>query len=152
MEKINRECLKKGKGYMVSLSIIILSVFAFICFLVFLPSYLTHIEMNKSEKFQYCFVTFSSFFRIFNSFILEHPDLEWTYHYGSYFAKDIPNKDKSLYWEKPYMIYIHASIIKIEDVCYIMYPFSWISYNLWLQNHARGHIENIYGKIKEAFY
>ena len=50
------------------------------------------------------------------------------------------------------MIDIHASINKIEDVCYIMYPFSWISYNLWLQNHARGHIENIYGKIKEAFY
>ena len=119
----------------------------------FLPGYLTHIEMNKSTLCSYRFITFTSFFKKFNQCILDHPKLEWTYFYGSFFAKDMSNTDsEGEYWLKPYKIYMHASIIRIDDMCYIMDPISWISYNFWMKKHAKGYIEQFFGEIGNRRY
>lgn len=111
-------------------------IILFICFVLSLASYITHIQMNIQENLPYDFVHFRTFLQEFNKYQYS-PSLEYNKNYKSIFIRNDGSN----------ILYLHASIVKFNNKCMIFYPISWIKYSLWIKkktkkernsNHVKG--------------
>lgn len=100
----------------------ILFAIIFICFICAYTSYVTHIHMNKKEKLPYDYVSFKTFIREFNK-----------YKYNPRLERRENNNSIILKKDNDYVLYLHASIVKIDGKCMIFYPVDWFRYCIWIK-------------------
>ncbi len=96
-----------------------------------------HISMNKDESKPYDWCTFKTFKKEFDKYI-NNPKL-YIKKYGDY----------SIFLDGTGLnriVYLHASIIRFNDKCMILYPYSWLRYLVWKRNFTKSRIP-----IKESY-
>lgn len=107
----------------------ILFVIIFICFVCAYASYTTHIHMNKKENLPYDYVNFKTFIREFDK-----------YRYSLGLERRENGESIFLKGDNDYVLYLHASIVKINGKCMIFYPIDWFRYCIWIKkfNKSKG--------------
>lgn len=83
--------------------------------------YVTHIHMNLREDKPYDWVKFKTFISTFNKYNKDG-NLIFDKSLGGIFSE---NKGE---------LYLHASIIRFDDKCMILYPIGFFRYWLWKRN------------------
>lgn len=120
----------------------ILFAIIFVCFVCAFASYMTHIDMNKGQNLPYDYVSFNTFIREFDKYRyslgLEHME-----NGESIFLKG----------DNGYVLYLHASIVKINGKCMIFYPIDWFRYCIWIKrfNKPKGNrVKGLWNEKKQA--
>ena len=87
--------------------------------------------MNIDQNKPYDWCSFKTFKKEFNKYI-NNPKL-YIQKFGDYsIFLDEDNRYN--------ILYLHASIIKFNDKCMILYPFSWLRYCIWKINFTKSRI------------
>ena len=105
--------------------LVMISFILIICFVGFIFSWSVHISRNKDTGRPYDWCTFDTFIKEFNKYI-NNPNLEI--------------RANSIFLYKSYLecdVYLHASIIKFDEKCMILYPLSWIKYCIWKNSFTK---------------
>ena len=119
-------------GFFILLCVILFCI-CVLQFIIFISSYLTHIHMNKDQNLQYDYVNFKTFINVFNEYMdmykdNSNVDIKYGYHGSPAVFMCIKNN-----WNRYYIIYLHADIVKFENKCMIFYPWSYIKYHRWIR-------------------
>lgn len=113
---------------MVTLLLLTLFILIFtVMIILFLDSYVTHIQMNIGQKKPYDYVTFDRFIKQFNVY-KDDSRLEYDKDYNAIFLRYYD--DKHVYYNE---VYLHASIVEFQNKCMIFYPIDWIKYCWWVK-------------------
>ena len=129
-------------GFFILLCVILFCIYV-LQFIIFISSYLTHIQMNRDQNLQYDYVNFKTFINVFNEYMDRYKDnsnvnIKYGYH-GS------PAVFMRMKYNCNYFIYLHASIVKFENKCMIFYPWSWIKYCIWIRKFTKGkHVKGLW--------
>jgi hypothetical protein len=106
-------------------TLLFLLVFALLIISVCLfASWKTHIDMNKGQNLPYDYVHFKTFIKEFEKY-KDDPKLRSNGWKDSIFLQDSIGND---------ILYLHASIVQINNKCMIFYPLSWWRYQRWINN------------------
>lgn len=108
--------------------IVLLIIVVIVSFMIFVIDWSVHVNMVKDQHRLYDWCTFKTFIKEFDKY-KNHPDL-YTEKWG----------DTSIFlrgpdWED--IVYLHASIIKFNGKCMILYPHSWLQYCIWKRNFCK---------------
>lgn len=101
---------------------VVLSTLITILFIVFMCVWDTHIYMNKRKDKPYDWCTFKTFKKEFDKY-KDNPELEKAAFDGN-----------SIFLRKDgfhYLVYLHADIVMFNEKCMILYPHSYLAYNIW---------------------
>lgn len=118
--------------------IFVLFMVIYACLVCVFSSYATHIYMNKKENVPYDYVNFKTFSREFNKYKYSL-GLEYNENGESIFLKI--NND--------YILYLHASIVKINGKCMIFYPIDWFKYCIWIKQFNKSKTNRVKGLWEE---
>jgi hypothetical protein len=106
--------------------IIVGITFFIIGFIILLATYLSHISMNKEEGVPYGWGTYKQFLKLYN---------KYTWVANENFRWSLFSKERINYWENTG--YLHASIFKFNNKCFIFYnPISYFRAVLLIRNEA----------------
>lgn len=111
--------------------IFILSVIVIIGLAAWIIDWGVHIFMVKGEYKPYDWCDFKTFKKEFDKY-KNNPQL----HIEKFSDFSIFVKGMNL----NYIVYLHANIIKFNDKCMILYPFSWLRYRIWKRNFVKSEI------------
>lgn len=105
---------------------IFIAIFAYIFFVI---SWTTHIDMNKKENKPYNWCTFKTFIKEFDKY-KNNPKLH---------VRKVVGETSVFLYGTNYesIVYLHASIIKFNEKCMILYPHSWLRYCIWKRKFTR---------------
>lgn len=101
---------------------IVTIIFGMIC-----SSYITHIQMNLEEHKEYDYVHFNTFLKEYKKYEND-PGLEHSYGGKSIFLRKYDGNNN-----RKEILYLHASIVRINDKCMIFYPLDWFKYCKWMK-------------------
>lgn len=90
-----------------------------------------HISMSKDQKKPYDWCSFKTFKKEFDKH-KNNPKL-YIQKFGDY-SIFVNRTD----WNN--IVYLHASIIRFNDKCMILYPCSWLRYLIWKRNFAKSRL------------
>ena len=108
--------------------IYVLSTIVVMGLIAWIIDWSVHISMIKDEDKPYDWCTFRTFKKEFDKY-KNNPQL----HIEKFSDYSIFVKGMNL----NYIVYLHANIIKFNDKCMILYPFSWLRYRIWKRNFAK---------------
>lgn len=99
------------------------SLLLFMFLMTWFVNWSTHLSMNKDEYCDYGWGNFKQFILQFNTYN------KWQYnkYYNSFFGID---NERNSYE-------IHADIIKFNNMCMNLYPWSYLRFCLWLHHQSK---------------
>ena len=105
---------------------------AIICFVIIMISWTIHVSMIKDERSPYDWCTFKTFIKEFNKY-KDHPQLEidsrfWSINGASIFLYEGVCE---------HIVFLHADIIKFNENCMLLYPWSWARYCFWKRDFTK---------------
>ena len=101
-----------------------------VCIFFLFARWSVHVSMNLDQKLPYDFVTFKTFLKEFN---------KYKYHHS------LRKEKNAIFLDKDNKhVYIHADIVKFNYKCMILYPVSFLIFQIYIMNFTQNK------KVKES--